>query len=381
MENKEQDIGLLNKAIESINSVSSTLMQYYQTLEDRVKVLTEEVDQKKQLLDSILDSIDVGAVFFDKDGVVRLMNKAAEDLLQLDSARVIGGTSIYAAFSDDNITPENGRPFQAIVSSSEVKKADGSIIGKVLIFKDITRLKRLEAENERNRRLSAMGELVMKIAHEIRNPLGSIELFANLLADDLKGMEQVDFARRISNSVRSLVSTLDNMLRFSGDIRPKLEFGCINDILRESCAEFKGLLAGAGIELYMADADRYTLYLDKDLIRQAFINVLLNAVQAMPEGGKVEVSISNGPDVGSEESSEVRICIRDNGTGMDEETKARLFEPFFSTKDRGTGLGMAITLGIITAHRGRIEVESSSGKGTEFIISLPREKRVEPRAK
>jgi len=375
MEKNDQDIGLLTKAIDSINSVSSTLMQYYQNLEDKVKVLTEEVDQKKQLLDSILDSIDVGVIFFDKDGVIRLMNNAAEGLLGTGSDTIVGGTSLHAEINDEMVVPEKGNPFHALVSSSEVRGgSDGSAIGKVLIFKDITRLKRLEAENERNRRLSAMGELVMKIAHEIRNPLGSIELFADLLASDLKGTDQVDYARRISNSVRSLVNTLDNMLRFSGEIRPKMEFSCVNDIVRETCDEFREVLAGGGIELDLIDDFKYSLYLDKGLIRQALINILLNGVHSMPEGGTIQVSIAQ-----EKGSGDVQISIRDTGSGMDEETRMRLFEPFFSTKDRGTGLGMSITLGIINAHKGRIEVDSFPGKGTEFFIMLPIEKRVEKR--
>jgi two-component system sensor histidine kinase FlrB len=303
------------------------------------------------------------------------MNKAAEGLLGTDSGTIVGGTSLHAEINDEMVVPEKGNPFHALVSSSEVRGgSDGSTIGKVLIFKDITRLKRLEAENERNRRLSAMGELVMKIAHEIRNPLGSIELFANLLATDLKGTEQVDYARRISNSVRSLVNTLDNMLRFSGEIRPKMKFSCVNDIVRETCDEFREVLAGGGIEFNLSDDVEHSLYLDKGLMRQALINILLNAVHAMPEGGTIRVSIAQGKGL-----DDVRISIKDHGPGMNEETRARLFEPFFSTKDRGTGLGMSITLGIITAHKGRIDVDSFPGKGTEFIILLPLEKRVEKR--
>jgi len=365
----------LSKAIESINSVSSTLMQYYQTLEDKVKVLTEEVDQKKQLLDSILDSIDVGVVFFDSDGVIRLINESAETLLGIDSGTLIGGTSLHAEINDEMVIPEKGQPFNALVSSSQVKGgSDGKPIGRVLIFKDITRLKKLEAENERNRRLSAMGELVMKIAHEIRNPLGSMELFANLLANDLKGTEQVDYARRISNSVRSLVNTLDNMLRFSGEIRPKMEYLCINDVVRDTFDEFREILMAGGIGIDIIDSDQFRLYLDRGLISQALINILLNSVHAMPEGGNIRVVIARDKN-----SDAIRISIRDNGTGMDEDTRARLFEPFFSTKDRGTGLGMSITLAIVNAHRGHIEVDSFPGRGTEFIISLPPEKRADMR--
>jgi signal transduction histidine kinase len=104
------------------------------------------------------------------------------------------------------------------------------------------------------------------------------------------------------------------------------------------------------------------------------INILLNAVHSIPEVGTIRVSIAQ--EKGSEN---VRISIRDSGSGMDEETRQRMFEPFFSTKDRGTGLGMSITLGIVTAHKGRIDVDSFPGKGTEFIILLPIEKRVENR--
>ncbi|HEX8948685.1 MAG TPA: ATP-binding protein, partial [Dissulfurispiraceae bacterium] len=329
----------------------------------------------KRLLDSILDSIDVGVVFFDRDGVIRLINRAAEDLLGSDSGTITGGTSLHAEISEEMVIPEKGRPFHALVSSSEVRGgSDGSTIGKVLIFKDITRLKKLEAENERNRRLSAMGELVMKIAHEIRNPLGSMELFADLLADDLKGTEQVDYARRISNSVRTLVNTLDNMLRFSGEIRPKLEYLCINDIVRETCDQFREVLAGGGIGLDLIEEAEYRLYLDRGLMSQALINMLLNSVHAMPDGGNIRVAIDR-----DKVSGEVRVSIRDSGTGMDEETRTKLFEPFFSTKDRGTGLGMSITLSIIAAHKGRIDVDSVPGRGTEFIISLPPEKRAEMR--
>jgi two-component system sensor histidine kinase FlrB len=164
------------------------------------------------------------------------------------------------------------------------------------------------------------------------------------------------------------------MLRFSGEIRPRMEFGCLNDIVRETCDEFREVLAGGGIELNLIDDVRYSLYLDKGLIRQALINILLNDVHSMPEGGAIRVSIAQ-----EKGSDDVRLSIRDNGSGMDEETRLRLFEPFFSTKDRGTGLGMSITLGIVTAHKGRIDVESFSGTGTEFIMLLPLEKRVEMR--
>lgn len=360
----EHNVDLLNKAIETFNSASATLVQYYSTLEDKVRLLTEEVDHKKQLLNGILDSIDVGVVFFDRDGIIRTMNKAAESLLNINASDAIGGTSINAEIHEEVIVPNKGKPFYALVSRSDVADKDRNVIGNVLIFKDITRLKQLESENERNRRLTAMGELVMKIAHEIRNPLGSIELFASLLSNDLKGTEHGDYANRISNSVRSLVNALDNMLRFTKEVKPKSEYCCLNDLVSETCDEFKELFANSNIQLDFSEKGQYWLNMDKGLMRQSLINILLNSVHAMPDGGKIEIRLKDTQEG-------VEIVIRDTGIGMDEDTRLRMFEPFFSTKDRGTGLGMSITAGIIKAHKGTIDVTSETGVGTEFVITLP----------
>jgi two-component system sensor histidine kinase FlrB len=375
------DIELLSRAMETFNNASSTMIQYYSALEEKVLRLTEEVDHKQRLLAGILDSIDVGVVFFDGDGIIRLINSAGERMLSVEAGDIIGSTSIRAVIRDEVIEPENGKPFNALVSGSDVKDGKGDMLGRVLIFKDITRLKHLEAENERNRRLTAMGELVMKITHEIRNPLGSIELFASLLSDDLKGTEHGEYADRISNSVRSLVNALDNMLGFSRGIRPHPEYCLLNDVISGIAEEFRELFVRDNVVLSFSAGGTYRLRLDKGLIRQALINILLNSVQAMPEGGEISVTlrpeteaatpVAGARDDGIGPGDFVEIVIRDSGTGMDEETRTRLFEPFYSTKDRGTGLGMSITAGIVQAHKGSIRVESAKGKGTEFVIKLP----------
>jgi signal transduction histidine kinase len=356
---------LLNRAIETFNSASATLVQYYAALEEKVKVLTQEVDHKKQLLNSILDSIDVGVIFFDGDGVIRIINSAAEALLNVKAEDVVGGVTFHANIHDDVIAPHNGKPFYAIVSRTDVRNIAGETIGSVLIFKDISRIKQLEHENERNRRLTAMGELVMKIAHEIRNPLGSIELFASLLTNDLRGTEHGDYASRISNSVRCLVNTLDNMLRFSREIKPKLQLQSLNAAVREICDEFKELFSSHKISLALNEDGDYWTEMDKGLLRQAIINLLLNSVHAMPDGGAINVRIG---DYGH---GNILLSIKDSGCGMAEDVREKIFEPFFSTKDRGTGLGMSITDSIVKAHNGTIDVISEEGKGAEFIIKLP----------
>lgn len=368
MEKNTQDMELLSKAMETFNSASSSLLVYYSALEEKVKLLTQEVEHKKQQLDSILDSIDMGVIFFDTSGSVTLINKAAQSLLGVRAKDIVGNTGICAEVKGEMIIPENAKPFAALTSETDVLDQSGNSIGRALIFKDITRLQELEAENERNRRLTAMGELVLKIAHEVRNPLGSIELFASLIYEDLKGSRQAEYATRISDSVRSLVNTLDNMLRYSRGIAPRFSEASFSDTISELRAEFAEMMDTKSIELVYEtglDPSKCVISMDKGLMRQALINVFLNSMQAMPDGGRISVSTSRDAD------NNFVISIKDTGSGMDTETAAKMFEPFFSTKDRGTGLGMSITRNVVEAHKGSIRVDSRQGAGTELTITLP----------
>ncbi|MCS7214864.1 MAG: ATP-binding protein [Thermodesulfovibrio sp.] len=356
---------LLSEAILKINTASEALIQYYRVLEERIKQLTEEVDQKKRLLSSIIESIDIAVVFFDSDGVIRLINRASENLFNIKAEELIGKKEIPIIIKEDLIYPANSKkPFYAIVSQSEVLDSEGNKIGYVFLCKDITRIKELETENERNRRLTAMGSLVMKIAHEIRNPLGSIELFANIIAEDLKENIYGDYARRISSSVRMLRNTLENMLSFTRGINPRKTLVYLDDLINEIIGEFRDLFSRVGIEVQNRIKKQIEIFLDSSLIRQALINLIVNAYQAMPDGGKIIIDAYREGDF-------IKLIIKDNGQGIDDEIIEKIFDPFFSTKDRGTGLGLSITNSIVKAHGGRIEVKSELNKGTEFALYLP----------
>jgi len=355
---------LLNEAILKINTASEALIKYYSLLEEKIRLLTEEVDQKKRLLSSIIDSIDIAVVFFDSEGVIRLINRAAESLFNVKAEDIIGKKDLPIKIENDLVYPALKKPFYAIVSQSDVVDSEGNKIGHVFLCKDITRIKELEAENERNRRLSAMGSLVMKIAHEIRNPLGSIELFANMISEDLKEGIHGDYARRISSSVKMLRNTLENMLSFTRGINPKKAPVCINDLIEEIIGEFQELFSRVGIEIDSRIRERLVIKLDASLMRQALINLIVNAYQAMPDGGKITIDAFSSGDF-------IELTIKDTGHGIDSEILDKIFDPFFSTKDRGTGLGLSITGSIVSAHGGRIEVRSKVGEGTEFAIYLP----------
>jgi len=356
---------LLNEAILKINTASEALIKYYRVLEERIKLLTEEVDREKRLLSSIIDSIDIAVVFFDREGVIRLINRAGETLFNVNAEEIIGQKKLPIKIKNDLVYPENSsKPFYAIVSQSDVLDSEGNKIGNVFLCKDITRIKELEAENERNRRLTAMGSLVMKIAHEIRNPLGSIELFANMISEDLKEGIHGEYARRISSSVKMLRNTLENMLSFSRGINPKKEKFCINDLVEEIIKEFQELFSRVGVKIKVNMNEKFIIIADPALLRQALINIIVNAYQAMPDGGHLFVHVNN-------DGNFISLCIKDTGYGIDSEIIDRIFDPFFSTKDRGTGLGLSITQSIISAHGGKIDVKSEPDEGTEFAIYLP----------
>lgn len=358
---------LLNEAITKINTASEALVKYYRVLEEKIQLLTEEVDEKKRLLSSIIDSIDIAVVFFDREGVIRLINKAAEYLFGIKSDEIVGKKELPIRIEDELIYPFNSKkPFYAITSFSQVLDSEGNSIGAVFICKDISRIKELEAENERNRRLTAMGSLLIKIAHEIRNPLGSIELFANMIAEDLSDKVHGEYARRISGAVSMLRNTLENMLSFTRGINPKKERTSINKLIEKIIKEFEELFQKVGIKIEFKSDSEYCIPIDSSLIRQAIINLIVNAYQAMPDGGLLSIR-------SSKQKKFLKLSIKDTGHGISKEVIDRIFEPFFSTKDKGSGLGLSITHSIITAHGGKIEVRSELNKGTEFAIYLPLE--------
>lgn len=359
------DIELLSKAMESFNEASTVLVKYYAVLEERVKLLTDELDHKNRLLDGILDSIDVGVIYFDRDGVIRLANASAERMVGVEPNSLSGEKRPAGDIGDEFVKPDNAPQFPAMVSRSDMCDAEGNFAGTVIAFKDITRIKELEAENERNRRLTAMGELVTNIAHEIRNPLGSIELFASLISDDLRDSQHGDYAVRIQSSVRSLVNTLDNMLKYSRGVKPVSQMVNLRILFDEVKEQFSEMFLTHGVVMINDISDDLEFSLDANLIKQAIVNIVMNSYQAMPEGGDINISAQVDAD------NALCLVVSDNGQGMNEETVKKIFEPFYSTKDRGTGLGMSITKAIIEAHGGRIELVSERGNGTTFTILIP----------
>jgi len=230
--------------------------------------------------------------------------------------------------------------------------------------KDITRIKELEAWNERNHRLIAMGEMAAKIVHEIRSPLCSVELYASMLARDLEGTQHLDMAKGISTGISSLNNILTNMLFFAKPQKPLLRPVEICRLLEETVFMLMPMLESRGLKFIREIGQGVSVRGDADLLKQVFLNILLNAIQATPEDRAITANCRN-------EGQSALIEISDEGPGIEAENIEKIFDPFFSTKEKGTGLGLAISAKIVQAHGGTIKVMSIPGHGAMFRLSFP----------
>ena len=220
-------------------------------------------------------------------------------------------------------------------------------------------------------RLATIGKMAAHVTHEVRNPLSSIALNVEMLEEELAGRddakEAVTLLRAIKQEVERLTQLTEQYLSVARRRQPlRLEEEDIGEVVSEACVFVQGDLKRHGVELVLElDTDLPRARVDESQLKQALYNLLRNAREAMPNGGKVEVGVRAAAGDG------VDVTVDDQGPGMDIETRARLFEPFFTTKGHGTGLGLAITRQIVEAHGGVIVCEARAGGGSRFRIHLP----------
>lgn len=228
-----------------------------------------------------------------------------------------------------------------------------------ILFKAEEQLKRAE-------RLSALGELSASMAHEIRNPLGAIKGAAEILKDTYtEGDARFEFVQILLKETDRLNHILQEFLDFARSKQAELKKVSLSETIESVLVLISQQAKKSGIRLekrfYEGDL---TVYADKDLLKQAFLNLVLNAIQSMPEGGTLTIETAL-------DGLEVVAKVSDTGIGMDDEIRKKLFTPFFTTKKNGTGLGLAIVYRIIQGHGGKVDVDTAPGRGSTFILRLP----------
>lgn len=377
--------GHLQEAFSNFTAASRSLEATYLRLKEEVRYLTEvleetnqrlsralaQAEENKDFLNGILQGLEEAIIVLDTQERVIMLNRSAEKLLERPASEVIGRPFTHG---EERLCEEVGETYwvagskhiPVIVSRTLIQDGEGAARGCILSIKDISRLKELEARQERNKRLIAMGEMAAKLVHEIRNPLCSIELYSSMLAADLADSRHAELARGISQGISSLNHVLTNMHFFAVPQRPIYEEVDFGPLIEELFFMLHPLVEGKKIRLLKGGEVRGRLRGDKELIKQALLNILLNAVELSPEKGLVELLVREGP------LGDTIVEVRDQGPGVPPPYLERIFDPFFSLKEKGSGLGLSIAANIMQAHGGTIRVENREEGGACFQLIFPR---------
>lgn len=356
--------------------------------ESALKEKVIDYEELERLNSTIVTNLDSGLMTINNSGKIRAFNRYAEELTgvsQRDAydrpvTDLIPG---FSAFGDDIFNLQRQEvEYEAPVGNRMIfgfksvpfTDMEGNRLGAIIDFQDLTVLKRMEERLKKADRLAAIGELSARIAHEIRNPLASISGSVQLIAQgggiDAGDKRLLDIVMRETGRLNALIT---DFLAYARPRRPVKVPAKLKGFIGNLVALLATDPRFERVEILNHCPDDLSVEVDRDQFQQVFWNLLMNAAEAMPDGGTVSIkaaAVHNREHLRGL-GGEVRIDVADNGAGMAPEDVNRIFEPFFTTKTGGTGLGLATVYRIIEAHDGMIAVDSSPGGGTTFSIYLP----------
>ncbi len=354
---------LLKNAFQEFVRASDTLTNYYLTLENRIAQLTQEVNEKNKELEkakegfyNILNSLPVGVVVLDGTRVL-FKNRESEKF----------GWAEFAESPDRSLKTgeiKNGKGYFRWKKSS---LTNGSTGKEIIVFEDVTEVRKMKERSERDERLRAMGEMAARIAHEIKNPLGSMQLYLSMILRGKIGEREKEYVNSVIFGVNTVDRIINNLLSYTRPRTLVLREGMLSKVVKETVDFMSVTIANRPVTINFSSTYDENSWFDPDLLKLALMNLISNAIQAINDEGSIDITIR-------EEGKYVSVVFADSGVGMSEETRKDIFNPFFTTKDKGVGLGLFIAHNIISAHNGYIEVESTEGKGSSFFLYVPKER-------
>lgn len=361
-----------------------------------VQRLVMRLVREKGFLESVFEALQEGVMILDPDGQITFVNHAASRIFGVDPTKSIGQSlSSSVRGLDWKKLTDPGRivsrdmeilyPEQRFLNfylsplssggGSDIN-SDDHLLGYVLLVRDITNSRKQAEENVESEKLNALTLLAAGVAHEIGNPLNSLDIHLQLLERKLRklpGEDQKNLSHHLHTAqgeIRRLDTILQQFLQAIRPTQPERENLQLHDLLRDTLAVLAPELEERHVKVSLDLAENTpNLQLDGNQIKQALYNLLKNAFQALPASGGLINIHSRVTDY------EVTLTIRDHGSGIPPETMGSIFEPFHSTKKSGSGLGLLIVRRIIREHGGEIELDSLEGEGTTVTISLPRQNR------
>lgn len=375
--------GFLDKLIARIDQVEP----------GEVQSLIMRLVREKGFLESVFESIQEGVLILDPDSQITFVNHAASRIFGIDPVKSIGHSlskTVRGLDWKQLADPERivSRDMEIFYPEKRILnfylspirgelENDDHLLGYTLIVHDLTHSRKLEEENMESEKLNALTLLAAGVAHEIGNPLNSLGIHLQLLERKIKKLptsEQQSLSDHL-HTAQGEIRRLDTILKqFLQAIRPtqanqnNFELQQLHDLLKDTLTVLSPELEERNVQVSLALADAPpTLRLDGNQIKQALYNLLKNAFQALPaSGGLIEIT-------SSVTDYDVTLTIRDHGSGIPPEMMGSLFEPFHSTKESGSGLGLLIVRRIIREHGGEMEIDSQTGEGTTITLFFPRQ--------
>ena len=373
----------LKKAFESFEAASLKLSEYYKNLEEQVKDLKEN-------LNTVIESLPLGIMITDENNLIKFINRPLIELTGgYDHLNYLNRPVdeflkfFFNGASLSDFTRQVFYPIEKFMKSGDDKNGSGKFIpvflyiktvhgsnkknaGRIFIIQNIEEIKKFK-------HLAELGEMSAKIAHEIRNPLGSIELFASILQKEIKNGGHAEIISNIISAVKNMNTTISNVLEFSKTVNPALSKCSLSYIVNKSIMYSSYVIKEKNVKVITEIDENIILEIDENLIGQTFVNILINAAHAVQNFDgiiKIRTSAVSG---GEDGSGYIRIDFEDNGPGFSDDVVKNIFNPFFSTKKSGgTGLGLSIALNNVMVHGGYIGAENSKETGgAKISVFLP----------
>ena len=405
----EAGLGGTAAVVDTFHGLVRQLKEKEQELERLRDQAVERAADVESYNENILQSVTSGVITFNTQRIVTTFNRSAEDILGLARLSAIGLTceevfgpsSSVAQLLDDVLGRQTTINRQELrlsrldssgsdthkicvgVSTSLLRDGQNQLIGTTFVFTDLTEIKDLQEQVELKRRLSVLGEMSAGIAHEFRNYMGSVMGFTKLLSKKLPkakkggddGHEMVDAIMRELTAMNQLIEQLLSFGRRAElNLQPVVLGAMIHQLLDSLLSQAEGPKPELDVVI---PSDLPEIQVDEVLMRQALGNLIQNALEAMPQGGKLRIR-AVAPTGGRatkprsrRNRRELFLEIRDTGLGIPKDIQEKIFLPFFTSKEKGTGMGLALTHKIILSHGGRIEVDSLEGQGTAFHVYIP----------
>ncbi|NQS89646.1 PAS domain S-box protein [Patescibacteria group bacterium] len=349
--------------------------------------LFQQIQRMKEYNESIINNVDSGLIVINEEGKIATFNQKAEEMTGLSLHKVLNETAEILISPLDEIIPRCWQTKKSISLPEVVLKLGKNHtlvvnlntsfidegkerVGMVIILTDLSEVKKLDEKIRQAEKMASIGSMVSQLAHEIKNPLSSIKVFTELLPEKFQDEEfRKKFFSIVYGEIERIDSLINRMLNLHRITAAQYEMASIDEIIEDVLSSLSLQIRNQGIKVKVSHCqDLSQIWVDQQSLKEAFSNILINSIQAMPQGGNITISTRKRKDKNTTRAI-LEINFTDEGGGIPRNCLNKVFEPFFTTKSQGSGLGLYICYQIVQAHQGKIGVRNT-GLGAEFTVLL-----------